>query len=215
MINKFESTHGITECDIVFSTGKTLKIRVCPIPSDGDCLFGAIVHQHLFLEVGSDKYVQRVAELRKEVVLHLKDNLKLYERELLGHIYEKKSKITNFKEECHRFIEDYLSKEHHWAGAESIAAISFLFKTNIIIFDECGDVRFANSYNPSYNNIITLVYRVSKAIQKENISNIVRNHYDSIVKLTDDVVNECAATLTANYTNTCAMKTNSDTIFIE
>lgn len=68
IINKFERTHGITECDIVFSTGKTLKIRVCPIPSNGDCLFGAIVHQHLFLEVGSDKYVQRVAELRKEVV---------------------------------------------------------------------------------------------------------------------------------------------------
>lgn len=215
MVNKFERTHGITECDIVFSTGKTLKIRVCPIPSNGDCLFGAIVHQHLFLEVGLDKYVQRVAELRKEVVLHLKDNLKLYERELLGHIYEKKSKINKVEEECHRFLDDYLSKEHHWAGAESTAAISFLFKANIIIFDECGDVRFANSYNSSYNNIITLAYRVSKVSQNENISDIVRNHYDSIVKLTDDVINECATVLTSNFTKTCTMNTNSDAIFIE
>lgn len=129
MINKFGKRGDVAECEVELGLGKKSKIRVYPIPSDGNCLFGAIVHQLSFLEVGCNEYVQRLDELRKKVVAHIKVNLKQFERNLLGRIHDKrfdndttKLKIVKVEEECIKFLDNHLSKDRYWGGAETIAS---------------------------------------------------------------------------------------------
>lgn len=214
MINKFAKRIDVAECDVELNLGKKSKIRLYPIPSDGNCLFGAIVHQQSFLEVGCDKYVQRVAELRKKVVNHIKTNLKRFEQDLLGRIHDKrvnndktKLKIKNIEETCLRFL-DNLSKDRFWGGAETIAAVSELFKVNIIIFDECVGVRFGNSFNSSHENVITLVHRGSK-------TGMIANHFESVLHLNENILNECTEILISKYAKECSMKNISVPINIE
>lgn len=132
--NAFRYKEEGTDCEIQLSAGKFSKIELCRIPGDGNCLFGATVHQRYHFKVDSDEYKQRVAELRKKVVAHININLKRYERILLGRIYdkryvnEKKSKTQNVEEDCKNFLDNCLSKEHYWAGPETIQAICELFK---------------------------------------------------------------------------------------
>lgn len=219
MINTFEKSMNGAELEIELSTGKSSMVRVCPISSDGDCLFGSCVHQHFRLEVGSDEYVQRVVELRKKVVAHIKENLICYKRMIMDRIFnqkEKNLKTHNPDEQCTNFLENYLSREGHWGGSESISAISELFKVNIIIFDECAGVRSGNSFNSLYKDIITIAFRFSKGkSQKENASHFDRNHFDSIVRLSEDVLSESASILIANYSKNCAIKNISGVIALE
>lgn len=216
MANKFE---GEEECEIQLNLGKFSKIQLCRIPSDGNCIFGAIVHQLFLLDVGSEEYAQRVIHLRKEVVTHLKANLARFERELSGRIYEKrhgKSKVQNFEEDSRKFLDNYLAKERHWGGAETTAAVAELFKANIIIMDECDQVRCGNIFDESYDDIITIAFRLPKQIgQNKNTSNLIRNHYDSVVKLNDDIIKECATNLISTFKKNCSIKNTSDSIFVD
>lgn len=222
MINIFKNIRDGTECEVKLSLEKTSTILVCPIPGDGNCLLGSIVHQHFHLEVGSDKYIQKVTELRHKVVAHIKANLKQFERQLSGRIYDKRSqtiekrvKIRNFEEESTNFLDNYLSKDHHWAGEETTQAVSELFKANIIIFDEWSDVRFGNSFDPSYQDIITVAFRVQKKHNRqENAHNIDRNHFDSIIRLNDDILQESAAILMEKYNKGRTIKNVSSAIYI-
>lgn len=206
MTNKFGKRGDVAEFEVELGLGKKSKIRVYPIPSDGNCLFGAIVHQLSFLEVRCKEYAQRLDELRKKVVAHIKVNLKQFERNLLGRIHDKrinndttKLKIVNVEEECIRFLDNHLSKDRYWGGAETIAAVGELFKVNIIIFNECAGVRFGNSFNPSHKDVITLAHRASRA-------GINPNHFESVLHLSDNTLNECTAILISEYTKTCSIQ---------
>lgn len=213
MINTSNNEQRLIECSIEITAGNVSNIVVRPIPADGNCLFGAIVHQYYRSEVGQDIYIKQVGDLRQQVVSHIKSNLKRFERELYGRLYkqregkvEKLGKIQNIEKQCNEFLDEYLSKDHHWGGAEANAAVSELLKANIIIFNECGEVRFANSFEPSYEEVILLVHRLSK--------NNIRNHYDSIVKLSDGVIQECSTNLMEKYSKKCSMNNTSDPIYV-
>lgn len=180
------------------------------------------MHQRNNLKVASDEYNQKVANLRNEVLTHIKANLKRYERLLLGRVYAKrcdngeKTKIPVIEEDCNKFLDNYLSKDTAWAGPETIQAVSELFKVNVIIFNEWGEVNCGNSFDSSYENIITLAFRVSKKNEKrENVPNTQRNHYDSVIKICDEVMDKCASMLLENHTKSCSLQTISHIIDIE
>lgn len=218
----FQNGEELSECEIQLSDGFFSKIELCQIPANGNCLFGAIVHQHFKLKTGSDEYIQRVTELRTDVVAHIKRNLQRYERTVFGRVYaqlcdnNEKTSLSNVAEDSNKFLDNYLSKDTAWAGPEAIQAISELFEANVVIFNEWGEVNCGNSFDSSYKNIITIAFRVSeKSIEKENVPNTQRNHYDSVIKISNDVLDKCASMLWNNYTKSCSIKTISHVIAIE
>lgn len=211
-----------SECEIQLSDGIFSKIEVCRIPVNGNCLFGATVHQINKLKIGSNEYIQRVAELREEVVIHIKTNLHRFERLLLGRVYAKlcdkdeNTKTQNVAEDSMSFLDNYLSKDTAWAGPEAIQAISEIFKANVVIFNEWGEVNCGNSFDSSYKDTISLAFRVSgKSNKKENVPNTQRNHYDSVIKISNDVLDKCASVLLSNYIKSCSIKQISHVIDIE
>lgn len=214
--NAFQIKEKTTEFEIELSPGQISKIEVSQIPGDGNCLFGAAVHQLFHLEISSDKYKQRTIELRNEVVAHIKAHLKRYERKLLDRIHLKrqgKQKISNVEEECRKFLDNCLSKECRWAGSESVQAISELFESNVMVFNSRDEPYFGSTFNSSYKNIITLAFSASG--REDVASNMERNHFDSIVKLNDDVLNESTSMVMAKYALTCTLKDINDIIELE
>lgn len=220
--NVFHSKDERSECEIQLSDGIFSKIEVCLINADGNCLFGATVHQRYFLKVNSDEYIRKVTELRMEVVDHIKKNFKQYERLLLGRVYARRgdhdteNKIEVTEENLIEYLDDCLSKDKNWAGLEAIQAISEIFNANVVIFNEWGDIYCGNSFNSSYENFITLAFRVSKKhIERKSLANTERDHYDSVIKISDDLLNKCASTLIVNHAKSCSFKKCSDIIDIE
>lgn len=210
-----------SQCEIQLCDGIFSNIELHQIPTDGNCVFGATVHQRYNLKVNSDEYIQRVAELREAVVAHIKTNWKRYERTLIGRVYakrcdnNKKTTIRNVVDESKEIL-DYLSKDTTWAGPEAIQAISEIFKTNVVIFNEWGEVNCGNSFDFSYEDVITLAFRVSKKNStKENVPNTQRNHYDSVIKISNDVLDKCASIILVNHKKSCSIKNISHVITIE
>lgn len=186
-------------CELGTDPKEFEQMKLCKIPSDGDCLLGAAVHQFYHVKIGSDEYKQRVIQLRLDVVDHIRTNLELYERNLMDRIYDKcpKTKLENPTEIlCNTFLNEYLIKQGHWCGSESMKAISKLLKSNIVVFSERGEVYFGESFNASYKNVIMVAFRLSKSENHgEKISNMERNHYDSVVKLNENVIEMCFSNL--------------------
>lgn len=220
-----QNREELSDCEIQLSNGIFSTIELYKIPADGNCFFGATVHQIYKLKVGSDEYIQRVAELRTKVVAHIKSNLQRYERTIFGRVYAqhcnenentKRTKKPNIPEDSTKFLDSYLSKDTAWAGPETIQAISEIFEVNVIIFNEWGEVNCGNSFDSSYKDVITIAFRVSgKDNNKENVSNTQRNHYDSVIKISNDVLDKCAKMLWNNYTKSCSIKKISHVIDLE
>lgn len=214
MVNSaFQNKDEGTECEIQLSADKFSKIELCRIPNDGNCLFGAFVHQRFHFKVGSNEYKTKVTELRKEVVDHIRTNLVRFKQKLLGRIYDKycadrknsKPKTQNVGEYSETFLNN-LAQECFWGGPETLQAISELFKVNVVIFNEYGEVNFGNNFDSSYEDAITLVFRVSKPNdKKENVSNAERNHYDSVAKLNNDIIDKCVSMLLINHAKSCSL----------
>lgn len=189
-----------SECGIQLTPGEISNIEVCQVPEDGSCLFGAAVHQHFLSAIGSDEYNQNVLNLRKNVVDHIRSNPDQYKHDILNRILElgsdhkKISEIENVEEECEKYL-NRLSLNGSWGGSESAKAISEIFKANLVIFNEYGTVYFLNSFNSSFENVITLAFRIIKGLEKENVSNEQRNHYDSVINITDDIVEKSSLIL--------------------
>lgn len=205
------------ECEIELSSGQISRIQICRIPTDGNCLFAAAVHQHLHMEIGSEDNKHQTIELRKKVVAHIEENLELYERDLMDRIYDKcdsKKKIQNTHEECKDFLRNYLSKERHWGGSETLKAIGELFSVNIIVFSERGEVYFGNLFNSMYTNILALAFRISSQCNK-NESKTQYDHYDSVIKLDEDIIQKCASILIENHKKSLSLKETTETIDIE
>lgn len=218
----FQNKEELSECEIQLSDGLFSKIELYRIPANGNCLFGATVHQRYKLKVDSDEYIQRVAELRTEVVTHIKGNLQRYQRTVFGRVCaqrcdnNEKTNTSNVAEDSTNFLDNYLSKDAAWAGPEAIQAISEIFKANVVIFNEWGEVNCGNSFDSSFKDIITIAFRVSeKSNKKENVPNTKRNHYDSVIKISNDVLDKCASMLWSNYTKACSIKNISHVIDVE
>lgn len=208
--NKYNDFEDFGECEVNFRDGMIAKIRVLPIPGDGNCLFAAIIHQRFHLKIDSADFKHRVDECRKDIVAHITKNLDRYERVILDRVHvqlsrrypNKKVKIEDSRGSVTSFLNTYLSKDGRWGGSESIRAAAELFKINIIIFNENGDVRFGNFFDPSFTGIIILAFRACQNIDKD----ADRIHYDSVIGLSDKMLKDCAAFLTGKYQKSCSIK---------
>lgn len=178
------------------SKNERAELTVAKIPTDGNCLFGAIVHQIWQHEIDSAEHETATSQLRNDVIDYIlnPDNFKSFEFTLRDHVYERRSKQKqkgiNMKEECKNFVRNVLSKEGVWGGHETIIAASRIYSTNIIVIYESGSYLISSGANRMYARTITLAYRLG--------ANNIRNHYDSvcdiesedIMKITDSITKQ-------------------------
>lgn len=164
-------------------------IDVVDVDPDGNCLYGACVHQIHATKLGTTEHYEMVAAIRKEVVDHISKNFSRYERVLKFRIEEEAEAKTGKRPDdvneaqCKKFIEEYLSVAGNWAGAESLMAISEIHQTNIIGFNEKDTYYFATGYNASYNRFIFIAYRMNSQSQFY--------HYNSVCGINPELMYKC------------------------
>lgn len=174
---------------VVMNEDRFHTIDVLEIAPDGNCLLGACVHQIHAKKLKSKEHHDLVAALRKEIVAHISNHFERYARVLKFRIEEeyecKYGKRPNNVDEtqCKAYVGEYLSQPGNWVGAESLMAISELYQTNIIGFNEKETYYFATGYNASYSRFIFIAYRKN--------SNGDYYHYDSVCGINPELMYKC------------------------
>lgn len=184
-------------CTFYLDNSKQI-IEVLPIAKNGNSLFDAIAHQLYLPKINSDEHNNLSFRLRQETVNYIKENFPSFEHDVRGRIYE-----MNIRDPANYydwFLNNYLSKNYSSGGTESLRAIGAIYKTNIIVFNENGDLYFANKFNPNYQRSIMLAFRLMDGLNDDKIyTNIYRNHYDSIAEVNQNIINICSKYLAQSY----------------
>lgn len=210
-------TNGEVLEDVAFYVNGAVSgsIKVATTKADGSCLFSALAHQLFHEKLYSKQHNDSVKKLREDVVTYIKENRGLFEHEIKGRLYESKSfkRNENFETQCNFFLNFCLSNSRFWGGSESIKAISQLYKVNIIIFNENGSCYIANKFDPTYEKLVAIAFRLAAPHvenKKKNIErNPRRNHYDSVCKIEITDIYVCTKDLmkiilkTEKNTNEC------------
>lgn len=185
------------------------NLDVINIPPDGNCLFGAFVHQIFGYKPSSKIHEDMVIKLRSDVVNYIKSNLEIFEKDLKGRIIAKKAgklpkrqkiKIENFEKEVEDFLSD-LSKDGIWGGSETIRAVSLMHKLNILVINEGGTIFFANGFKSDYKKTIMIAFRLNEFYGKMPSSGEQWNHYDSVIDITTENVLKIAEALAHHISN--------------
>lgn len=188
--------------DMNFVLGNTTrKIKVTPIPADGNCLFGSLAHQLWLHKIDSDEHKNAIKQLRSNVVEHIlnKQNFARFEHQLHDRVYSIKEKakklkeITNISTECQLFVRHALSKDKTWGGSETLLAVSDLYSTNVVVFTENGNCLKIKNQDRNYEHTIAVAYRSAYNEEGEPI----HNHYDSVYDINSDDI-YCVAHYLAN-----------------
>lgn len=174
--------------------GEVAKLDVVKIKADGSCLFGSLTHQLFQHKVNSNNHKRETKALRENVVKYINCNMKDFLFEIGGRIQEdeeqrdgcvKSEGIT--EENCFEFLNTLLGRDYFFGGAETLKAITFIHKVNILVFLESGPAYFPLGFNSNNHKTVFIAYRLKP------YSNDVRNHYDSVAevdsKILFDVVN--------------------------
>lgn len=168
-------------------------LYISRIKGDGNCLFAALAHQLFFVKLNSVDHEQLTAKLRENAVEYITQNYSSFEHELKNRIYENKSEIKNMQSECMFFLKQCLPRPGCWGGAESIKAISLIYRVNIIIFNEDGPFYLPCAFNTTFDRTVSVVFRIfNKSKMKKPKSNAERNHYDTVVEINQEIISECA-----------------------
>lgn len=160
------------------------KVTITNIDGDGNCMFGSLAHQLWFHKINSDEHIGKTEKLRAEVVNHILDpkNFSRFEHLLHDRIYsirEKANKlkeITNISADCKLFVRHALSKEGMWGGRETLLAVSDLYSTNVVVFNEEGNCDKVKQAGRNYNRSVAIAYGFGCNEKGDR----VRNHYDSV-----------------------------------
>lgn len=162
------------------------KVQICTIEGDGNCLYAAIAHQLFGDKINSPQHKRHTAELRAEVVDHIKNNFEQYLHDLKGRIFEKTNSAKNvdLKSDCLSFLND-LSKPGTWGGSESLAAITNIKCVNIIILNEDGSCDTANKFSLSSSDSSSDFATTGR-----------KNHYDSVANITESLITKYTNDLT-------------------
>lgn len=80
-----------------------------------------------------------------------------------------------------------LKKKGTWGGVESLKAVNQMYMFNILVINELGTCSFVNGFEKSFGRNLFLAFR-NCLVGVGNVSNVHRNHYDSVVKIEKDVV---------------------------
>lgn len=166
--------------------GEHLFCKIAKVKRDGNCLFGAIAHQLYKFNLDSEEHTIMTNQLREEAISFISTNISLFRSELENRVYDKDGKNKDFSmdDEIHKFIAS-LFNNGVWGGAESLKAIHLFHKCNILVISELGGFYFANPFNQSFKSILTIAFRVKgqNYRTKKNVSNIDRDHYDSVIDI--------------------------------
>lgn len=180
-----------------------MNIHVMKIKSDGDCLYAALSHQLENLKINSEEHKIRTMNLRQEVVSHILENLDFYKQSIKLRLESENEQLTfsceNSDEMCQEYLSKYLSKSGFWGGSETILAISIMFSTNIIIFNEESSFFLATGFNSKYKKVILLAYRIG-SMNEDGSTNY--NHYDSVCGIKEEIMFKCANILAEKLNST-------------
>lgn len=188
------------EIEIATDSSSFESINVCLADSDGNCMLTACCHQLYGTIMGSIQQNTLSINMRNDTVKHIRENLTLYEHDIKGRIYEKfpGRVIDDIQKDCEWYLDRFLSRDRWWGGAESLKAISIIHQTNVIVFNEKGEVNFGAPFDPDFKRSIMIAFRCSNS-SGEDRSNKNRNHYDSVVNISEKVISMCSNSLLKSY----------------
>lgn len=166
--------------------GRMMNINVLNMKQIGNCLFEALIHQRECMKSGSREHDNAAAELRKEIVKNIEENLEQYKMAIKGRI---DPNCKNIDEECKKFVIEKLSQNTFYGGAETCLAFSNIYKANILVFNEKGPFYFATGFNPNFNQTFFLAYR---SLNCDDNGKPIYNHYDSICGIEEEILYKCA-----------------------
>lgn len=185
------------ECGVRCSDvdGLAISVDVVQIIGNGDCLFSSAAHQLFGKDVNSSEHKTSTNDLRNGVVKYIQEHYDDFIFDIKGHVLELQeiaandpscdtnglNSIGNIDDACKYFVDKCLIQPGFWAGAESLKAIHFLHKVDIIVFNENGHITFYNNNDEQVNRVIVLAYRLSA-------NQTTYNHYDSVCNITPDVI---------------------------
>lgn len=189
LIAKTDENQNEKNPKIIKKGSKSYTVDVSKINEDGNCLFSSAAHQLFYTKVASDDHTKYLNQVRMECAEHIILNYDRYFVALKMALEEEKEaegskKDIDFEIECKKLAEERLLQDGFWGGAESVMAISEVYKTNIVIFNENSSWYYANSFNSNYTETILLAYRQSN--RKQNKKRY--NHYDSVCGISKDAL---------------------------
>lgn len=172
-------------------------VAVINIPGDGNCCFSSCVHQIYQVKVGSKKFNEMVAQLRKDVVKHIETHFDHFKQAIKTRL-EDENKLdmkSDINEQCKIFVRDELSKPGYWGAHESVMAISEIHKVNIVTFAERGAFYFATGFNSAFDRFIFLAYRGYEVQNENGEKNFIFNHYETICEISPEQMYTCVTHL--------------------
>lgn len=175
--------NGDEKENINFCLGKSPReLTVAKIPKDGSCLFGSLAHQLWNYKIKSRKHLDATKKLRADVVEHILNpqNYSSFEFHLKDRVYENKNanEITNITTECKLFARHVLSKQKTWGGIETLLAVSELYSTNIVVFNEDGVCTKYKRNDCTHGRSIAVAHRFGLNVNANNEQ--IRDHFDSV-----------------------------------
>lgn len=71
-----------------------------------------------------------------------------------------------------------------------------------------------NVFNPAYERTVSIAYRLAQSKQSTKQDNLKRNHYDTVVKIEDKIISECAEGLIEQLQRKIAINNNNNNSII-
>lgn len=146
----------------------TKYLSVVQTAPDGNCLFSALAHQlwknkinHENHKKSKGEHEQMIAKLRSAVVEHIlpSENFPMYETFLQDRLSELKdlNTVNDLTAECKLYVRNVLSCEGKWVGMETIKAISFMHRVNVLVINECGTCYLIKGSKERYDLTLLIV----------------------------------------------------------
>lgn len=189
-----------------------ISVDVVNILGNGDCLLSTAVHQKYGKDLSSNEHKTLTENLRADVVKYIKEHYDDFSFDIRGHVHELKDIAANnpdcdlygfgamedIDDACKFFLDECLTRPGFWAGAETLKAIHFLLKVDIIVFCENGPITFYNAKNDDVqNDLMVMAYRVSA-------NQTTYNHYDSVCSMSPDVMYHTAKFVSNRMAQECS-----------
>lgn len=154
---------------------------------------------------GSDEHIQNTKKLRNDCSEFIRSNLDEFRRDIYNRISEKNPNKENpTNEDCTIFLDECVSKNGKWCGAETLKALTIMLKSNIVVFNEKGNIYFAYQFRPEFDQTLMIAFRITNPLNSD-LTNTNRNHYDSVVDVETHTITKVAHDLINKYLKSKAL----------
>lgn len=160
-------------------------LKVAKIHSNGSCLFGTFVHQLFGYKIDSNEHTEATRQLRQKIVDHISENFSSFEGAIQCRVEDEfnLSQMEDNKNACQIFLNDYLTRDDHWGGHETIQAVQEIYRVNILIIRELSTYNYFHRFDEPNTRVLLLAYRLGNKSNRHS-----HNHYDSVCKIDEDVI---------------------------